>query len=165
METKVVLKNEEGMTTKVIIPDDCDFEVKDRVIVMTPKKVVRTWEDLDVLKHKKGFYIDENSEINEVTFSETSKNNKNIFKYEKHAKSALAMAQISQLMPYYGSEITNKEWEDESIEKYVIDKYKGDINEDAFTDTYFFLAFHTEKQRDDFLKYNEQLVKDYLMIE
>jgi len=30
---------------------------------------------------------------------------------------------------------------------------------------YVFLAFHTGQQRDDFLKYNEQLVKDYLMIE
>lgn len=28
-----------------------------------------------------------------------------------------------------------------------------------------FLAFHTIEQRDEFLKYNEQLVKDYLMIE
>lgn len=27
-----------------------------------------------------------------------------------------------------------------------------------------FLAFHTEKQRDNFLKYNYELVKDYLML-
>lgn len=30
---------------------------------------------------------------------------------------------------------------------------------------YKFIAFHTEEQRDEFLKNNEQLVKDYLMIE
>lgn len=30
---------------------------------------------------------------------------------------------------------------------------------------YEFLAFRTAKQRDEFLKNNEQLVKDYLMIE
>lgn len=35
----------------------------------------------------------------------------------------------------------------------------------AFWDIYHFLAFHTREQRDNFLKYNEQLVKDYLMID
>lgn len=30
------------------------------------------------------------------------------------------MAQISQLMPYYGGEITDEEWEDRSIRKYII---------------------------------------------
>lgn len=35
---------------------------------------------------------------------------------------------------------------------------------DAYSN-YEFLAFHTAEQRDEFLKNNEQLVKDYLMIE
>ena len=30
---------------------------------------------------------------------------------------------------------------------------------------YYFLAFHTPKQRDLFLKENEDLVRDYLMID
>ena len=164
METKVVLKNEDGMTTKVIIPDDCDFEVKDRVIVVTPKKVVRTWEDLIDRKWIQGFWIHTNSEILQYN-GPIGTNHKDLFIFEKHAKSALAMAQVSQLMPYFGGEITDEEWADENMKKYVIYKYKGFNDEDTVTDTYFFLAFHTEKQRDEFLKYNEQLVKDYLMIE
>lgn len=164
METKVVLKNEEGMITKVIIPDDCDFEVKDRVVIVTPKKVVRTWDDLIDRKWIQGFWIHTNSEILQYN-GPICTNQKDLFISEKHAKSALAMAQISQLMPYYGGKITDEEWEDEDMEKYVIRRYNGNIDVDGLCSTYALLAFHTIEQRNDFLKYNEQLVKDYLMIE
>lgn len=146
METKVVLKNELGNVTKVIIPKDCDFEVKDNIIIVTPKKIIRTWEDLKGICPIKAFYM-------------------TLYMSEKHAKSALAMAQISQLMPYYGKEITNEEWKDGNMDKYVLFKYEGHINIDTSRNTHFFLAFHTGQQCEDFLKYNEQLVKDYLMIE
>ena len=77
----------------------------------------------------------------------------------------LAMAMISQLMPYYGGKITDKKWNEVHMQKHVIYNDKGNI---WTTYTYTFchyLAFHTPEQRDNFLKYNEQLVKDYLMIE
>lgn len=74
------------------------------------------------------------------------------------------MAQISQLMPYYGGEITNEEWGNSSP-KYIIDRYGNMINITFHTNAYYFLAFHTKEQRDMFLENNEQLVKDYLMIE
>lgn len=74
------------------------------------------------------------------------------------------MAQISQLMPYYGGEITDGEWEDHYF-KYVIERGYNKIFATSYTNTYKFLAFHTKEQRDEFLKNNEQLVKDYLMIE
>lgn len=45
---------------------------------------------------------------------------------KKHAKSALAMAQISQLIPFYGGEITDEEWKDSDMKKYVITR---DCNE------------------------------------
>lgn len=89
---------------------------------------------------------------------------------EKVAKSMLAMAMISQLMPYYGGEITDEEW-GMKIAKYSF-VAAIDRNTKKFTifpitrfDVVSLLSFHTEKQRDDFLKYNAQLVKDYLMIE
>lgn len=74
------------------------------------------------------------------------------------------MAQISQLMPYYGGEITNEEWL-ESEMKYTIEKNGKKACGDKRVGTYMLLAFHTKEQRDEFLKNNEQLVKDYLMIE
>lgn len=40
-----------------------------------------------------------------------------------------------------------------------------EISTEARLGTYTFLAFHTEEQRDLFLKENKDLVKDYLMID
>ena len=76
----------------------------------------------------------------------------------------LAMAMISQLMPYYSGAITDEEWEDDSKIKYTIGRFKYKLMGLSFN-AYYFLAFHTKEQRDDFLKYNERLVKDYLMID
>lgn len=84
---------------------------------------------------------------------------------EKHAKIAIAKERISQLMPYYGGEITDEEWENGTLRKFVITRDKTYILSRWYTDAYNLLAFHTEEQRDEFLKNNKQLVKDYLMIE
>ena len=75
------------------------------------------------------------------------------------------MAQISQLIPYYGNKITDEEWEDASVAKYTILRTSFGIITGRNTNCYDLLAFHTEKQRNNFLKYNERLVKDYLMID
>ena len=74
------------------------------------------------------------------------------------------MAMISKLMPHYGGAITNEEWSDTNIRKETIERFDERIFcEESYT-AYFFLAFHTKEQRDEFLEKNEQLVKDYLMI-
>jgi len=91
-----------------------------------------------------------------------------VFATEKIAKSALAMAQISQIMANderFGGIITDNEWKDGRIAKYCILKCYNQLNMDSIHCTYHFLAFHTEEQRDLFLKENEQLVRDYLMID
>lgn len=75
------------------------------------------------------------------------------------------MAQISQLMPFYGGEVTDEEWKDDDTKKYVITRNGNEIRSVANYTRHEFLAFHTSEQRDEFLKNNEQLVKDYLMIE
>ena len=91
-------------------------------------------------------------------------NEKNLFIDSKHAKSALAMAQISQLIPYFGGIITDEEWYNESI-KYTIEKYMNGMIKDSTVYCYHLLSFHTAEQRDNFLKYNQRLVKDYLMLD
>lgn len=92
--------------------------------------------------------------------------NKNWFIDERHAKSALAMAQISQLMPYYGGAITDEEWDDEDVFKFVIYRSNNNIiTSDSFKNQYEFLSFHTAEQRRSFCSNNKQLVKDYLMID
>lgn len=138
-------------------------EQKDKEIIVLKKKKSKypKWEDL---KGVSGCYIANNCIIRPASNIIANGENKNVFLSEKHAKSVLAMAQISQLMPYYGGEITNEEWENSSP-KYIIDRYGNMINITFHTNAYYFLAFHTNEQRDMFLKNNEQLVKDYLMIE
>lgn len=138
-------------------------EQKDKEIIVLKKKKSKypKWEDLNRIS---GCYITDNCIIRPASNITANEENKNVFLIEKHAKSALAMAQISQLMPYYGGEITNEEWENSSS-KYIIDKYDNRIDISFHRNAYYFLAFHTSEQRDEFLKNNEQLVKDYLMIE
>lgn len=111
-----------------------------------------------------GCYITEYSTIIEVRDAYNAPTNINVFKTQKHAKSALAMAQISQLMPYYGGEITNDEWENDNTYKYSLKRIGNNIR-DMNVSSFYFLTFHTEEQREEFLKNNLQLVKDYLMIE
>ena len=124
---------------------------------------VKKWEDI---KYIKGYYIDDFSDIQNIEkLEQIIPAHKNLVTSEKICKSMLAMAQISQLMPYYGGEVTDEEWKNKCC-KYVM--YHGKKNKILLSETteyYEFLAFHTSKQRDSFLENNRQLVKDYLMIE
>jgi len=93
--------------------------------------------------------------------------NYDVFATEKQAKSALAMARISQLLANdkrYGGVVTDEEWI-ESKMKYVIFRLLGKIECCELAQAYKLLAFHTPEQRELFLAENEQLVKDYLMID
>lgn len=127
------------------------------------KVEVKFWDDLLRLKEKKwGYYIHTDSSISGgekvIKLSDI-----NLFIDKKHVQAALAIVQISQLMPYYGGEITDEEWKTNK-EKYSIYRENNRLATGCFTYVYKRLSFHTHKQCNDFLKYNEQLVKDYLMI-
>ena len=127
---------------------------------LNPK--VRIWEGIPELN---GYYIDEFSKITRMDEHSVLNVNRNIALTGKHCKKMLAIAQISQLMPYYGGQITDEEWEDTLITKYAINRtLNGLLTEGAWTN-YRFLAFHTKEQSKDFLKYNERLVKDYYMMD
>ena len=51
------------------------------------------------------------------------------------------------------------------IGKYTIERWRYAYKKDIKQNTYCFLAFHTEEQRELFLEENEDLVRDYLMLE
>lgn len=143
-----------------------DYEISEQsgeeIIILRKKKLTPKWEDL---KRISGCYIADNCIIRPAINVTTNGENKNVFLTEKHAKSALAMAQISQLIPFYGGEITDEEWKDSDMKKYVIMRDSGEVKCVMCYPNYDFVSFHTKEQRDEFLKNNEQLVKDYLMIE
>ena len=133
------------------------------------KSEANIWRDIKTLK---GIYIKYTSDLAYINTGNivAYKNNlcdKNIFINEQYAKSALAMAQISQLLPYYGGEVTKEEWSDDDLPKYVIFRMKNHYETGLVYKTYDLLAFHTKEQGDRFLSFpeNVQLVKDYLMID
>jgi len=125
------------------------------------EKEVKVWEDIDRIK---GTYIDGNCIFGEVDRAHQINENKNIFIDDIHAKSALAMAQISQLMPYYGGKITKDEWIGHG-DKYCILNVRGVLSFERINAWQNLLSFHTNEQREEFYKNNKQLVHDYLMIE
>ena len=104
-----------------------------------------------------------------ITYSEdhsNTKENYNLFATKKQAKSALAMAQISQIMANderFGGIVTDEEWCDNNW-LYVIIRNNNALEITSMY-SYKFLAFHTKEQAELFLQENEDLVKDYYMID
>lgn len=69
-------------------------------------------------------------------------------------------------MPYYGGEITDKEWSNDEWKYSITIDDKGIINNASIVHLKEIIAFHTKEQRDRFLSFpeNVQLVKDFYMI-
>jgi len=120
-----------------------------------------------------GYFISSSAEAKPLpetycAFSDDPQDN-NVFATEKQAKSALAMAQLSQIIkndPRFGGPITDEEWHNDHIMKYLIDRERGQIvPEDYQLCAFRFLAFHTHEQRDLFLKENEDLIRQYFMLD
>lgn len=132
------------------------------------KPVVKRWRD-DLDATFDGYYIAISSDILEIGELSNIKSNYNVFATKKQAKSALAMARISQIMANdkrFGGVVTDEEFENESIWIYSINRNKNMIQMYQGTRGIdHFLSFHTPEQRDLFLKENEDLIRDYLMID
>ena len=133
------------------------------------KRVVKRWRD-KIEEMFVGYYIDTtNCRIQKAGQCFNVKHNHNIFATAKQAKSALAMAYISQIMANderFGGVVTDEEQGNKNIWKYSINRKDNTI--EKYSGTYgidHFLSFHTAEQRDLFLEENEDLVKDYLMID
>lgn len=130
----------------------------------------KRWAEIEYAEGK-GYYINDDSEIESDEGKLNDKLNFRLFATEKQAKSALAMARISQLMAHderYGGVVTDEEWKEaqaKDLRLYGVVKWDGKISDMNATELHLFLAFHTPEQRDLFIKENERLVKDYLMID
>lgn len=132
------------------------------------KPIVKRWRDGH---HKVAGYFLSGNHIRHIPYDFHEKwncYNYDVFAIKKQAKSAFAMAQISQIMANderFGGVISDEEWHDVTINKFFIYRACNGIRKDFGSTEYFFLAFHTRAQRDLFLEENEDLVKDYLMID
>lgn len=144
---------------------DADRSTED-TIVYKKKKQVKTWEQIPGVG---GYFISGPwSTIQEVEKTKGfSAANRNIALTEKHCKMMLAIAQISQLMPYYGGEVSTtlklkgNQWPCIGLDTAGYDVFK--IFTFPSPDT--LLTFRTMEQAEDFLKNNERLVRDYYMLD
>ena len=157
---------EETKEIKINIPEGYEIDEENstfKCIKFKKKsKEINIWKDI---RYIEGCFISSDSEITEL---KTYRDNcdMNIFISEKHAKSSLALAQISQLMPYYGGEITNEEWKNNE-RKFTIVVYNGELKPFTHVNNKVLIAFHTEQQRTEFMSFPEniQLVKDFYMVD
>ena len=161
---------ENQMELKISIPEGYEIDKEqssfEKIILKKKIKEIKTYEDLiGEGVSESSVFIDSFSNIlRDFYLNGYTYENRNLFIDPRHAKSALAMAQISQLIPYYGGQIEEEEWKN-TITKYIILKRCSDIEFNNTISVFHFLAFHTREQRDSFYRNNQQLVKDYLMID
>ncbi|WP_287385597.1 hypothetical protein [Lachnospira sp.] len=140
----------------------------DKGIIVFKKKQEIPWEDSD--PDVKGFYIDDDNRIiHQKSSIRWIKRNRNIFATEEQARSAQAMAELSQIIANderFGGPITGVEWSYAHCTKYIITRIDSTVGYQRYTNNcYFFLAFHTEEQARLFLEENEDLIKQYYMID
>jgi len=126
------------------------------------KALPKSWEKLPILQ---GYWINPSSNVTKTAIIKEPfiENSKSVFATKKQAKSALAMAQLSQLMAVY-----NDGWEPkwDVVEFcYCIIPFKNTIKITHYTLDRQFLAFKTAELRDEFLANFKPLIKEYFMID
>ena len=158
--------SEETKEVKIAIPEGYEIDTKKSTFTNIVFKKVKSWiKDLE-----KGGYTLIGYSIDgfRTTLKSSNINYINIFPTEKHAKSAKAYALISHILRYddrFGGEITDKEWEDQTVKKYAISRCNGHLDTENLSYVYSPIAFHTNEQRNLFLTENVQLLHDYFMID
>lgn len=161
METKEI---------KINVPEGFEIDKENSTfekIVFKKKKEERWRDDKEAIV--KGYFIDTDSIITSFV-GYNAKADYNLFATEKLAKAALAAARISQILANdsrFSGIITDKEWKDPELIKYVIlrDNYLGENIIKGSATVYHFLSFHTKKEANLFLDENADLVNDYFMVE
>lgn len=127
---------------------------------LSPKPQIKTWEDyLESIK-------DEQAQSLTGGLDKVSLDSGYVNRDFPAFKKAIATFKIAKLIEVaYGGMITDEEWKRLTIPKYIIDaRYNGDLVLEVTYGFKCFIAFHTSQQREEFLKFNEDLLKDYYML-
>jgi len=134
------------------------------VAELTPAR--NEWDDYFIDGPVKGFYVGTDATVYPCSVKKATAFSKNIFKTEKQAKSALALAQITQLIThpdYNGDWVPN--WNNPRELKYVLRRVGDFIEKDLYVTSFWQLAFKTEDARNLFLDNNYDLLKEYFEID
>ena len=121
----------------------------------------KSWNEAFISEAIKGYYV-EGSSIEYTGHNKCTIEDRNTFKTKKQAASTLAYAQLTQLMAlpcYNGGWVPN--WDDLSQQKYFIIRLKSDLVKINFSSYFCFLAFKSEKVRDEFYHNHMDLIKQF----
>lgn len=124
-------------------------------------KYPKSWEDAFIDSPICGYWVNKFSEIRKADWNAVSYD-KNVFKTEKQAKSALAYAQITQLMALscYNGDWT-PDWGNHSEKKYCPCAIKGQIIPSFEYNEFNHIAFKDFDICESFLKNHEDLLRQY----
>lgn len=155
---------------KIQVPEGFEIDKKNSTFekIVFKKIEPKKWRN-DSNAQLGGYFINSKSEIAYHSGFNTQYNY-NLFANKKLAKSALAIARISQIMAYdsrFGGVVTIEDWSDSALDKYVINRdcINNQITISLAGCSYKFLTFHEMKQAKLFLEENRDLVRDYFMID
>jgi len=122
------------------------------------------WEERFIGENIQGFYIGGDAEIY-LEDSIANHSEKGTFRTKKQAKSALAYAQLTQLMalPEYNGDWV-PDWRNGEL-KYIIRRYGNGLVQDYYSNTHHHMSFKSEEIRDKFLENNLDLLKEYFELD
>lgn len=160
------MKQEEEKSFKVQIPEGYEIDKENSTFECIKFKKLKSeypksWNEAFVGNNVFGYWVGSSGEIR-VANRIALRGDKNTFKYEEQAESMLAYAQLTQLMAlpcYNGNWVPN--WDDLSQQKYFIIRLKSDIVKLDYSSYFSFLAFKSEKVRDEFFNNHMDLIKQF----
>jgi hypothetical protein len=123
------------------------------------KKLPERWDELGQFE---GWYINAGN-VRSVERVPSEIYHRDIFASEKEARSALAMAQLSQLMKVYRGG-WEPDWGDEDQHKHCITRWDNHLSVHIFGRAHNYLSFPTRELAEKFLENFESLIKEYFML-
>ena len=128
-------------------------------------KFPKSWEDAFIGNPIRGYWVNSASDV-KMAKREAVANDRNVFKTEKQAKSALAYAQITQLMALscYNGDWT-PDWENGLFDKYSLIRKDNTIELILRSDTFSPITFKSKDAQESFLKNHEDLLKQYFQMD
>lgn len=150
---------------KINIPEGYEIDKENstfEVIKFKKIEIKKYWENLPIIE---GYYIDSCSGITYLKDESIDKTSKNTYPTRALAKSALAYAQITQLIHHFYGGLVKIEDYKSGNPKYNILYKAGGFLTDSFTFLYSPITFHKQEDRDAFMKDHEDLLKQYFMID
>ena len=160
--------NKQSITIK--IPDGYEIDTDNSTftnIVFKPieYKYPNSWDDVFVDSKLNGYCISCGT-VSQYFKDNASNIDSELFKTEKQAKSALAYAQITQLMALscYNGDWT-PDWENGLFDKYSLIRKDNTIELILRSDTFSPITFKSKDAQESFLKNHEDLLKQYFQMD